>query len=134
MRSGLMYWWYILPVGMWFTSSTAPISTTLSPVSGSNPVVSVSSRISRIADLSPDLAKDILNALPRLFKGLRGDHVLRPRALCGVRRLPCEDGSETVFGHSRSCKDTRALGLRRRRRHHRRIHTRVPARLEEQRN
>src|SRR3546814_9964199 len=36
------------PVGRWFTSSTQPISTSLCPVSGSRPVVSVSSTISRM--------------------------------------------------------------------------------------
>ena len=33
-RSGLMYLWKCRPVGMWLNSSTPPISTTRSPVSG----------------------------------------------------------------------------------------------------
>src|SRR5581483_10357268 len=37
-----------MPVGMWFTSSTQPISTRRSPPTASKPVVSVSSTISRI--------------------------------------------------------------------------------------
>src|SRR6056297_1110646 len=119
---------------MWLKSSTAPISTIRSPLSGSNPVVSVSSTISRIDDLSPDLAQDILNALPRLFKSPRWNHVIRARPLLRVRKLTGKNGLEPLFRHSRPGQDANALCFWRGRYDDSRIDPGVRAGLEKKRD
>ena len=55
---GLMNWWYARPVGRRFTSSMQPISMRRSPCSGSRPVVSVSSTISRLTAATRVLCRE----------------------------------------------------------------------------
>src|SRR3546814_1406593 len=96
-RSGLKEAWKVTPVSRRSTSSTHPISTSLSPFLGSKPVVSVSKIISRIEALIWTLSGvetrgDEANLTVRLaFGAARFDDEIGARALDAIGDLQAAD-------------------------------------------
>src|SRR3546814_21059287 len=105
-RSGWKEAWEVTPVSRRSISSTHPISTSLSPLLGSKPVVSVSKIISRIEALIWTLSGvetrgDEANLTARLaFGAARFDEEIGTRPLDEIRSAERRVGTEGV----RTCR------------------------------
>src|ERR1700722_5609809 len=138
-RSGLMSVWKTLPVRLWCTISTAPISSTRCPSAGSRPVVSVSSTISRMArspsgqrrgrahELGDDGARH-LETTPCV------DDEVSPAPFFGIRRLAGKNGLKLGLGHARARQRARALDGGRSADHDHEVNAGFSASLEQQRH
>src|ERR1700738_326946 len=114
---------------MRLNSSMKPISTTRSPVSGSRPVVSVSSTISRIERSGPRItaparhssngAQNAMDLRPRGIEAARAiHHEMRSAAFFLVGRLLGEDRVELALAHVGAGEHALALQLGGGRDHH----------------
>src|ERR1700691_2413800 len=136
-RSGLMSTWKTLPVRLWCTISTAPISSTRCPSAGSRPVVSVSRTTSRMAGSTSRQRRGCAHELGNdgarhLELAVCVDDEMGPAPLIGIRCLARKDGLEFGLGHARARKRARALDGGRSAYHDHEINTRFPTGLERQ--
>src|SRR5580693_10718503 len=103
-------------------SSTQPISTTLWPSTGSRPVVSVSSTISRMVLFLPaplqcrDHGLHLRESMVETLVGL--NHEMGFCTLFGIGHLTRQDMIELVRRHPGPRQNARALHVMRRRHHH----------------
>src|SRR6516225_3107433 len=127
------------------TSSMQPISTSRWPATGSSPVVSVSSTISRNPCLlgeSPATRRHCSNCIKngthlgtRVVDPARGVHdEISAPALLVIRHLLAENGLELLPGHSGARQHTGLLNLRGRGCHHDRVYTPIASGLEQERD
>src|SRR3954447_15498299 len=131
---------------MRWMSSTHPPSISRCPCWGSNPVVSVSTTISRIARLDrvgesvparhfSDRLQNRTHLFARRFNSLRRVHdKIGPPTLLRIRHLLGENGLELLDGHARTRKDTRSLRFGGCGNHHHCVHPPLALGLEQERN